>query len=78
MVRRALGIRHPRTAVKAQALTDYLAVMVDNEDFQEPRLALDIDGASSSKGYRVRGILEKEGEIIVELSIMFDFPISNN
>ena len=34
--------------------------------------------ASSSKESWARVILEKEGEIIVELSIKFDFPISNN
>ena len=68
----------PRTAIKAQALTDFLAEMVDNEDPLEPGWALHVDGASSSKGCGAGAILEKEGEIIVELSIKFDFPISNN
>ena len=68
----------PRTAVKAQALTNFLAEIVDNEDPQEIGWALHVDGASNSKGCRAEAILEKEGEITVELSIKFDFPISNN
>ena len=52
--------------------------MVDNEDPQEIGWALHVDGASNSKGCRAEAILEKEGEIIVELSIKFDFLISNN
>ena len=59
-------------------MTDFLAEMVDNEDPQELGWALHVDGASSSKGCGAGVILEKEGEIIVELSIKFDFPVSNN
>ena len=59
-------------------MTNFLAEMVDNEDPQEPGWALHVDRASNSKGCRVSVILEKEGEFIVELSIKFDFPVSNN
>ena len=68
----------PRTAIKAQALTDFLVEMVDDENTPEPRWTLHVDGASNSKGSGARVILEKEGEIIIELSIKFDFPVSNN
>ena len=37
-----------------------------------------IDGASSAQGCGTKVILEKEGDIMVELSIKFDFPVSNN
>lgn len=37
-----------------------------------------VDGTSSSKGSGVGVILKKEGQVIVELSIKFDFPTSNN
>lgn len=37
-----------------------------------------MDGASNPKGSEARVILEKKGEIVVELSIKFDFPVSNN
>ena len=52
--------------------------MVDGKNTPEPRWMLDVDRASSSKGGRARAILEKEGEIIIELSIKFDFLVSNN
>ena len=45
---------------------------------RKPGWTLHVDGASGSKGSEARAILEKEGEIIVELSIKFDFPVSNN
>ena len=67
-----------RTTIKAQVLVDFLAEMVEDEQSQEPRWALYVDGASSSKGSVVGVIVEKEGQIIVEISIKFDFPISNN
>ena len=37
-----------------------------------------VDGASSTKGCGAIVILEKEGDIMVDLSIKFDFSISNN
>lgn len=37
-----------------------------------------VDGASNARGCGVGIILEKEGDIIVELSIKFDFLMSNN
>ena len=70
-------IQHePRIAIKAQVLEDFLDEMVEDGQSQEPRWTLYVDGTSSSKGSGVGVILEKEGEIIVELSIKFDFPIS--
>ena len=68
----------PRMTIKSQALTDFLAEIMDNEDTREPGWALHVDGASSSKGCGAGVILEMEGEIIVELSIKFDFWVSNN
>ena len=37
-----------------------------------------VEGNSNSKGSGAGIILEKEGEIVVKLSIKFDFPASNN
>ena len=68
----------PRTAIKAQALADFLIEMVDDEDSQELGWTLHINGASSSKGSGAGAILEKEGEIVIKFSIKFDFPVSNN
>ena len=50
------------------------------EDGEPPKLrwTLPVRGASSSKRSGAGVILEKEGEIVVELSIKFDFLVSNN
>ena len=68
----------PRRTIKAQALADFLVEMVEDEEPQELRWTLHVDGASSSKGSGVEVILEKGREIVAKLSIKFDFPISNN
>ena len=68
----------PRTIIKAQALTNFLVEMVDSENAPEPIWTLHVDRASSSKGSGAGAILVKEGEIIIELSIKFNFPVSNN
>ena len=67
-----------RMTIRAQALVDILVEMVEDEEPPEPRWTLHVDGASSSKGSGARVILEKEEEIIFELSIKLNFPISNN
>ena len=58
----------PRTAIKAHVLVDFLAEMV----------TLYVDGASSTKGSGADVILEKEGKIVIELLIKFNFSVSNN
>ena len=68
----------PRTAIKAKTLAYFLIEMVNEEVTCDPSWMLYIDGASSAKDYGARVILEKEGDIMVELSIKFDFSISNN
>ena len=70
-----------RTSIKGQVFADFLAEMVDDEESQATlRWTLYVDGASNTIGSRAGVILEKKkkGDIIVELSIKFDFPISNN
>ena len=51
----------PRTAIKAQALADFLVEMVDEELSQDPSWMLYVDEASSAIGCGVGVILEKEG-----------------
>ena len=68
----------PRTVIKARALVDNLVEMEKDGEPLESRWMLHVDGASSSKGSGAGVILEKEGEIIVELYIKFDFLVSNN
>ena len=59
-------------------LADFLVEMVDKEEAQDSSWTLPIDGAFSAKGCGASIILEKEGDIVVELSIKFKFPMSNN
>ena len=68
----------PRIAIKAQTLVDFLVEMVDKEESMDPRSMLYVNGFSSTKGCGARIIPEREGDIMVEMSIRFDFPISNN
>ena len=68
----------PKIVIKAQALADFLAEMVNEEVTKDPSWTLYVDRASSAKGCGARVILEKKEDILVELSITFDFPISNN
>ena len=52
--------------------------MVDEEEPGDLAWMLYVDGASSTKGCGVGVILEREGDIMVEMFIKFDFPVSNN
>ena len=51
--------------------------MVD-EVSQDPSWILYVDEASSAKGCGAGVILKRKGVIMVELSIKFDFSVSNN
>ena len=68
----------PQVAIKAQALADFLVEMVDEAESGDLTWTLYVDGASITKGCEARVILEKEGDIIVEISVKFDFSVSNN
>ena len=64
--------------MKAQALADFLVEMVDEEEPDDSAWTLYINGASSTKVCGAEVILEREGDIMVEMYIKFDFPVSNN
>ena len=68
----------PRAAIKAQVLVDFLIEMIDEEELGDSAWTLYVDGALSTKGCGTRVILEREGDIMVEISIKFDFLVSNN
>ena len=68
----------PQTVIKAQALVDFLVEMVDEEESINPTWMLYVDGASSTQGCGAGVILEREGDIMIEMSIKFDFPVFNN
>ena len=59
-------------------MANFLVEMVDEEEPSDSAWTLYVDGASSTKGCGARVILEREGDIIVEMSIKFDFLVSNS
>ena len=59
-------------------MADFLVEMVDDEDFSDSTWTLYVDGASSTKGCGAGVILEKEGDIMIKISLKFDFPVSSN
>ena len=67
-----------RTTIKAQALADSLIEMVAKGEAQDLSWMLHVDEASSAKGCGAGFILEKEDDIVVELSIKFNFLVSNS
>ncbi|XP_072089167.1 uncharacterized protein [Arachis hypogaea] len=67
----------PRNAIKAQALTDFIAEMTPTKQTPEPR-KLHVDGSSNSTHGGAGIILENQNGITIEQSIRYDFPVSNN
>ncbi|XP_072080975.1 uncharacterized protein [Arachis hypogaea] len=67
----------PRNAIKAQALTDFIAEMTPIKLIPEP-WKLHVDGSSNSTHGGAGIILENQNGIIIEQSIRYDFPVSNN
>ena len=68
----------PKTTIKAQLSVDFLVEMIDDKESQAPKWTLYVNRSSSTKESGAREILEKEGEVVVKLSIKFDFPVSDN
>ena len=54
-------------------MVDFLVEIVDDEEIRDPSWMLYMDGASSTKGYGAKIILEREVDIMIEMSIKFDF-----
>ena len=57
-------------------MADFLVEMVDEEVAQDPSWMLLVDRTLSAKGCGAGVILEKKGDIVVELSIKF--PVFDN
>ncbi|XP_072054907.1 uncharacterized protein [Arachis hypogaea] len=67
----------PRNAIKARALTDFIAEMTPTKPTPEP-WKLHVDGSSNSTHGGAGIILENQNGITIEQSIRYDFPVSNN
>ncbi|XP_061371478.1 uncharacterized protein LOC133314058 [Gastrolobium bilobum] len=76
----------PRTAIKAQALTDFIAEMThsctaDSQIAETPRLAvwkLYVDGSTNAKGSGAGMIIENSNGVAVEHFLSFNFSTTNN
>ncbi|XP_061358153.1 uncharacterized protein LOC133302401 [Gastrolobium bilobum] len=76
----------PRTAIKAQALTDFIAEMTQNpppsaQTAETPMSAiwkLYVDGSSNAKGSGAGMIVENLDGVAVEHSLSFEFNATNN
>nr|XP_025616631.1 uncharacterized protein LOC112708929 [Arachis hypogaea] len=67
----------PRNAIKAQALTDFIAEMTPATLTPEP-WKLHVDGSSNSTHGGAGIILENQNGITIEQSVRYEFPVSNN
>ncbi|XP_061348929.1 uncharacterized protein LOC133294291 [Gastrolobium bilobum] len=76
----------PRTAIKAQALTDFIAEMTHtceaaSQATETPWLALwklYVDGSTNTKGSGARIIIENPDGVAMEHSLSFNFNTTNN
>ncbi|XP_061338845.1 uncharacterized protein LOC133285605 [Gastrolobium bilobum] len=76
----------PRTAIKAQALTDFIAEMTPNphpekhatETPSAGNWKLYVDGSSNAKGSGAGMIVENPDGVALEHSLTFDFNATNN
>src|ERR1044072_9132711 len=68
----------PRGAIKAQALSDFVAELSPNQPaLTNLVLILSVDGSSNMKGSGAGIVLEGPQEVLVEQSLRFEFRTSN-
>ncbi|XP_019439584.1 PREDICTED: uncharacterized protein LOC109345170 [Lupinus angustifolius] len=68
----------PRTAIKSQVLSDFVAELAAPEGDPEQVWTIFVDGSSNPRGSRA-GILLEDGQgVTIEHSLTFMFPTSNN
>ena len=69
----------PRGAIKAQALSDFVAELSPNQSALTNLVwILSVDGSSNMKGSGAGIVLEGPQEVLVEQSLRFEFRTSNN
>ncbi|XP_057760688.1 uncharacterized protein LOC130981070 [Arachis stenosperma] len=67
----------PRNAIKAQAMADFIAEMTLGNTTPES-WKLHIDGSSNVTSGGAGVILESQNGIVIEQSVRYEFPVSNN
>jgi len=69
----------PRTTIKAQVLANFLTETSNlPADVNPPTWTLHVDGSSNDKGSGAGIVLESDTGLILEQSLRFEFPASNN
>ena len=70
----------PRTAIKAQALADFIAEFTTPEDAnsQEDLWTIDIDGLSTQKGGRASIVITSPEKDVLKYGVQLKFLITNN
>ncbi|XP_016185827.1 uncharacterized protein LOC107627512 [Arachis ipaensis] len=67
----------PRYAIKAQAMADFIAEMTPGNTPPEA-WKLHVDGSSNVTSGGAGVILESQNGVVIEQSVRYDFPVSNN
>ncbi|XP_057734463.1 uncharacterized protein LOC130949870 [Arachis stenosperma] len=67
----------PRYAIKAQAMADFIAEMTLGNSTPES-WKLHVDGSSNVTSGGVGVILENQNGVVIEQSVQYKFPVSNN
>ncbi|XP_025628675.1 uncharacterized protein [Arachis hypogaea] len=67
----------PRYAIKAQAMADFIAEMTPGNSTPES-WRLHVDGSSNITSGSAGVILESQNGVVIEQSVRYDFPVSNN
>ncbi|XP_015943830.1 uncharacterized protein LOC107468967 [Arachis duranensis] len=67
----------PRNAIKAQAMADFIAEMTPGNPTPES-WKLYVDGSSNVTSGGAGVILESQNGVIIEQSVRYEFPVSNN
>nr|XP_025678495.1 uncharacterized protein LOC112778389 [Arachis hypogaea] len=67
----------PRYAIKAQAMADFIAEMTPG-NIPPEAWKLHVDGSSNVTSGGAGVILESQNGVVIEQSVRYDFPVSNN
>jgi len=69
----------PRIAIKGQVLADFISKLTEPGLEPNPtKWTIHVDGSSNTKGSGAGIVLESNSGLLLEQSLRFDFPTSNN
>ena len=68
---------HPRTAIKAQALADFIAEFTTLENIED-LWTVNIDGSSTQKGGGAGIVITSPEKDVLKYGVQLKFPVTNN